>query len=130
MINGKIARYYLRALEDGHGGADDPWWTPVDDPDVVNLEHALPRKPMGNWPQFGSEVEANAFKTRLGNQALILADDNSKNQSDEFEAKRGSFEKSSYFFSKWIAGVDDWSPTELDARQRLMAETAVQIWMV
>ncbi|CAN7412501.1 DUF262 domain-containing protein [Microbacterium maritypicum] len=130
VINGKIARYYLRSLEDGREGADDPWWTPIDDPAVVNLEHVLPRKPMNNWPQFGTDVEANAFKTRLGNQALILADDNSRNQSDEFAAKKASFAASSYYFTKWIADAEEWTPVEIDERQRLMAKAAAQIWKV
>lgn len=130
VISGKLARYYLRSLEDGYEGRDDPWWTTVDDPDVVNLEHVLPRKPMGNWPQFGSDVEANAFKTRLGNQALVLAEDNSKNQSDEFRSKKDSFARSSYYFTQWIANADEWTPDEVDERQRLMAATAVRTWKV
>ncbi len=85
---------------------------------------------MNNWPQFGTDVEANAFKTRLGNQALILADDNSRNQSDEFAAKKASFAASSYYFTKWIADAEEWTPVEIDERQRLMAKAAAQIWKV
>lgn len=130
VSTGKIARYYLRSLEDGYKGESDPWWTPVDDPDVVNLEHVLPRNPMGNWPQFGTDEEAGAYKTRLGNQALILADDNSHSQSDPFEDKKPSFSKSTYHFTQMIGTQDSWTPVEVDERQVQMAATAVGVWKV
>jgi len=127
---GKLARYYLRSLEDGQKGASDPWWTPTDDPDVINLEHVLPRHPMGNWPQFGPDEEAAPFKMRLGNQALVLAADNSGKGSDPFADKQPMFTKSSYHFTQMIGNEAQWTAAEINARQKKMAEAAIKVWKV
>jgi hypothetical protein len=53
-----------------------PWFIPSDDRAVINLEHVLPKKPEGNWPEF-TEDEAALYANRIGNQALLKASDNS-----------------------------------------------------
>lgn len=127
---GKLARYFLRSLEDGYKGTSDPWWTPTDDPAVINLEHVLPRNPLGNWPQFGADEDAAPYKMRLGNQALVLAEDNSGSQSDAFTDKLPMFVKSSYHFTQMIGKATQWTPAEIESRQKEMADSAVAVWKV
>jgi hypothetical protein len=55
VSNRKLARYYLRALEMTAKGESEPWHIPNDDQSVINLEHVLPEKPLGNWPQFSDD---------------------------------------------------------------------------
>ena len=47
-----FARYYLRSLEMATAKDPEPFFIPNDDQSVINLEHVLPEKPCGNWPQF------------------------------------------------------------------------------
>ena len=72
----QLARYYLRCLELACEGAPEPWFLPTTDPQIINLEHILPRKPQGNWPQFTPD-EVTMYVTRLGNQCLMRKSDNS-----------------------------------------------------
>jgi hypothetical protein len=60
---------------------------PTDDRSVINLEHVLPKKPDGNWPQFSDE-EVSVWVNRLANQALMRASDNADLKSTTFESKK------------------------------------------
>lgn len=126
----KYARYYLRALEDAKKGGTDPWYTPVDDHTLVNLEHILPKNTLGNWPQFGTDEEARGFTNRLGNQALLLASDNSSKGSAKFDDKKPAFKKSPYHFTKIVGDESQWTSVEIDKRQSEMAKLAVKTWKV
>jgi hypothetical protein len=53
VSNRKLARYYLRSMELAAKNEPEPWYIPNDDKSAINLEHVLPEKPEGNWPQFG-----------------------------------------------------------------------------
>ena len=90
VANGRLARYYLRSLETAAANNPEPWFIPIDDPTIVNLEHILPKRPGENWSQF-SQDEARFYVNRLGNQALVLASENSALQSDPFEAKKSMY---------------------------------------
>jgi hypothetical protein len=68
-------------------GEAEPWFMPTDDRSIINLEHVLPKKPLGNWPQFTAE-EVPVWMNRLGNQALMRASDNSDLQSGAFSEKK------------------------------------------
>jgi len=43
VYNAKLARYYLRSLEMTAQGESEPWFVPLADKQVINLEHILPR---------------------------------------------------------------------------------------
>jgi hypothetical protein len=125
----KLARYYLRALEQAWQEADEPYFVLNEDPAEITLEHVLPRKPEGNWPTFDSETH-DAYVNRLGNQALMRKSDNNGAGSDPFEDKRESYEGSPYETTKQIAGYDQWDPEAVDHRQRGLADLAVKAWPV
>ena len=55
VSNRKLARYYLRSLEMTAKNQAEPWHIPNDDQSIINLEHVLPEKPIGNWPQFNDD---------------------------------------------------------------------------
>ena len=125
----RLARYYLRSLEEAAKGVPDPWFVPRNDPQVINLEHVLPRKPEGNWPTFDDEgVRLNT--TRLGNLALLLASQNSDLKSLPFSEKRSVYRKSPYVLTSQIADADEWSSDAIAARQKGMAEIALKTWRV
>jgi hypothetical protein len=130
VSNGKLARYYLRSLEVEAEGDATPWMIPNDDQLVINLEHILPKNPIGNWSQFGTDEDAGAFTNRLGNQALLLAGENSKLGSEAFDTKKAVFAKSPYVLTSIVSNVTDWNATEIDLRQQNMAALAVKTWKI
>lgn len=55
VSNRKLARYYLRSMELAAKDEAESWHIPNDDRSTINLEHVLPEKPEGNWPQFNDD---------------------------------------------------------------------------
>jgi Protein of unknown function DUF262/Protein of unknown function (DUF1524) len=126
VSNAKLARYYIRSLEMLLAREPHPLYL-NDDPGAASLEHVLPRRPEGNWLQF-SEQEAEALHRRLGNLALLGDKPNSDLKSLGFEAKKKVFATTPYELTKDIALLANWTPIEINDRQRRMAELAVKTW--
>jgi Protein of unknown function DUF262/Protein of unknown function (DUF1524) len=129
VSNGKLARYYLRSLEMAAKREREPWHIPNDDRSVINLEHVLPEKPEGNWPQFSAE-EVKIYYRRIGNLVLLRASDNSTLKSAGFTEKKSIFKNSPYELTKQIASCDNWRIEEIIARQKTLAELAVRAWPI
>jgi hypothetical protein len=123
----KFARYYLRSLEMVAKSEPEPWFIPTDDRTIINLEHILPRKPEGNWPQFNAD-EVFIYNNRLGNQALLRASDNLGLRSDPFATKKAVFANSPYVLTSQIATFSDWTPDSIVQRQKTMASFAAKAW--
>ena len=125
----RFARYYLRSLEMAAKGESEPYFIPNDDRAVINLEHVLPKKTMGNWPEFTQE-EAEIWVNRLGNQTLTRASDNSDMQSNGFASKKAVYSQSPYVLTSEIANFDAWSPNSISTRQSALADLALRTWAV
>ena len=129
ISNARLARYYLRSMEMAAKKEAEPWFMPVNDRAIINLEHVLPRKPEGNWPQFREE-DVEFHSAKLGNLALMRASDNSDIKSDAFAEKKKVFAASPYLLTSQIAELDDWTPEAILERQRRLAALAVETWPV
>jgi hypothetical protein len=127
VSNRKLAKYYLRSLEMVAKGEAEPWHIPNDDKAVINLEHVLPEKPEGNWPQFTDE-QVKLFFKRIGNLALMRASDNSSLKSTGFGDKRVVYAESPYALTKQIAQAKDWTTKEIVNRQEVLADYALKAW--
>ena len=125
----ELARYYLRSLERAASREPEPWFIPVEDRAVITLEHVLPKTPEDRWPQFG-EDEAAGYVNRLGNQALLRASDNSRAGNAGFADKRPLYRESPYRLTQMVADAEDWTPAEVVARQKRLAELAVAAWPI
>ncbi len=125
----QLARYHLRSLEMAAKGESQPWFIPIDDRSIINLEHVLPKKPEGNWPQF-SEDEVGLFANRLGNQVLLRARDNSELRSVGFADKKQIYANSPYVLTSQIAELNDWNVPAVVTRQKKLADLAVQAWPI
>lgn len=123
----QLARYYLRSLEMAAKDESEPWFIPMDDKSVINLEHILPKRPEGNWNEFNEE-EADLFVNRLGNQALLRASNNSDLRSARFADKKKVYADSPYVLTSQIADLDAWEPSAVVGRQKVLAELAVKAW--
>jgi Protein of unknown function DUF262/Protein of unknown function (DUF1524) len=127
--NRKLARYYLRALEMTGKGESEPWHIPNDDQSVINLEHILPEKTMGNWPQFSVD-EVKIYRNRIGNLALLRSSENSGLQSDSFANKKLIYATCPYILTSQVANEAQWTAAEIIARQKTLAELAVRTWPI
>jgi hypothetical protein len=123
----QLARYYLRSLEMAAKGEGEPWFMPTNDRSVINLEHVLPKKPEGNWPQF-NEDEVGVFVNRLGNQALMRASDNSDLRSATFSDKKQTYASSPYVLTSQIGDLDQWNADSVAVRQKSLAHLAITAW--
>lgn len=122
-----LARYYLRELEKQARYQRDPQQLPNKDPKAVNLEHILPERPNDLWPSFTNEL-AEAYVNRLGNMALLRGKHNSKIGNQGFLQKKEYFAKSDFILTKELANYDNWGPSQIDERQKHLAELAVKAW--
>ena len=129
VSNRKLARYYLRSMELSVKSEQEPWHIPNDDRSEINLEHVLPEKPEGNWPQF-SDDEVKLYYKRIGNLCLLRASDNSTTKSASFATKRLIYANSPYELTKQIATVMDWRASEITDRQKTLASIAVKTWTI
>jgi len=107
----------------------EPWFIPMDDRAIINLEHVLPKKPTDKWPQF-TDDEAALYANRLGNQALLRASDNSNLQSIGFADKKKVYAASPYILTSQIAGLADWNPAAIAKRQKALAALAAKAWPI
>lgn len=108
-------------------GDPEPWFLPTTDPGIINLEHVLPRKPEGNWPEFTPD-EVAMYVNRLGNQALMRKSDNSTSKSDPFSAKSPAYKAYPYSLTNCIAAYATWSIDTIIARQKDLAKLALTAW--
>lgn len=130
VTNSRLARYYLRSLEMAAKQEPEPWFVPLDDRTVINLEHVLPKKPAAeHWPQF-NEDEVAAYSNRLGNLALIRASDNSDIKGDAFGEKKKVYAACPYVLTSQIADADEWTPTSIFERQKTLAPLGVAAWPI
>ncbi len=125
----QLARYYLRSLEMAARNESEPWFLPTQDPSVINLEHVLPKKREGNWPQF-TDDEASMYVNRLGNQALLQASTNSSLGSVGFADKKPVLKASRYILTSQIADCADWSAVEIAERQKSLAILSPTAWPI
>lgn len=129
VTNAKLARYYLRSLERVIKNEPQPWHIPNDDPTVINIEHILPAKPEGNWPQF-TDDEVKIFKNRIGNMTMLRSTENSGLRSAPFEEKKKVYSNCPYEVTKLAAQEDDWSTTAIVNRQKILSDFAIKAWPI
>ncbi len=129
VSSGPLARYYLRTLEKVAKGEPDPLFTVSDDKEVVTLEHILPRKPEGNWPQFTPE-EADSYWKRIGNMVLLHHKTNSDMKSACWADKQQHFQEHGYQLTAQVAAVREWDVQAICRRQADLAKLALKAWPV
>ena len=127
VSNRKLARYYLRSLEAAADSVIQPWYIPNDNSSEINLEHVLPEKTEGNWPQF-SEEERGQYWKRIGNLCLLKSRDNSTLKSSPYSDKKSVYKNSEYRLTNQIAEEDEWTVSAIEKRQKELSKLAVKTW--
>lgn len=129
VSNSYLARYYLRAVEQRARNEQSPETVPSEDEEVLNLEHIVPANPEDKWPDMAPEVAA-AFYRRIGNLALLQPEANSKIGNAPFSEKRKVLANSTLATTRMVAKKTSWGVTEIEERQRKLAEYAVETWSI
>lgn len=127
VSNSKLARYYLRSLELAVDSVNQPWHIPNDNSNEINLEHVLPNKTEGNWPQFSQEEKEQYWK-RIGNLCLLQSRENSTLKSSPYKDKKSVYKNSQYRLTKQIAEVDEWTTSAIEGRQKELSKLALRTW--
>jgi hypothetical protein len=127
VSQGKLARYYLDALERSKSGNDRPELVPDDDTSKVNLEHIIPLNPEPHWPDIDLET-AKSLYNRIGNMVLLDAKKNAKIGNLGFDEKKKAFAESALFLTRRIAKFSKWGPDQVTERQLELSELAVKTW--
>ncbi|MDB5578171.1 MAG: hypothetical protein JWR80_3347 [Bradyrhizobium sp.] len=122
----RLARYYLRAIENELAGTDQPEFVPNDDVESVNLEHVLPLTPGSSWGV--SDDEAEAVQKLIGNLALMQAGPNSQEGNGSFSDKKKAYANSLFKTTKSIATVSKWDAVAIRNRQADLAKNALKAW--
>lgn len=122
-----LARYYLRAIELQKTGAPDADLGGIlEDTTVYNLEHVIPLTPSDKW-NLPEEVVLG-YSKRLGNMTLLDPASNVDVGNKPFAEKLPIYKESPLLITREIAKNSTWGPDEIDARQAVMAATALDIW--
>lgn len=120
--NAKIIKYILEKIEHFKGSSMKVKY----DDDSVTIEHIYPRNPSEDWDIDDTKMQRLVF--RLGNSCLLEKTLNRDIQNANFEEKKLSFTKSSYYYAKRISDLEEWNENSIIRLQREMAKAAVSIW--
>ena len=124
----KLARYYLRSLENTARQEPNPEFLPNEDT-VINLEHIMPQSLKNGWDGL-TEQDVETHFSRIGNMVLLQANTNSIISDSNFEIKKKAYGLSSFTLTNQLAGLDKWDTQSIDERQKLLAKLAVQTWPI
>ncbi|WP_437223539.1 DUF262 domain-containing protein [Planctomicrobium sp. SH661] len=128
-----LARYYLRAMEAVERNESNcPELKPVEDTNILNLEHILPENPeKEDWMHVEPEV-ASAYYKRIGNMVLLQATKNSVVGNAGFQKKRNLFKDSPLMLTKQVfedtKPSTKWERADIDKRQEKLSDLAIKAW--
>jgi hypothetical protein len=117
--NRELIRYILLKIENhlsgGHRSFDDGG----------TIEHILPENPDDAWLASFPDGPADAYK--LGNYTLLEPGANRRVGRKGIDEKKVEYVKSNYEITKCF-GWNEWTRSQVGARQRWMAKQAVAAW--
>jgi len=128
VTTGRLARYYLHAMERTQRGEEEPELIPNQDAEQVNLEHVLPKNPGdGEWDQFSAE-EHSIFVHRIGNMVLLRRGENDRLGNKPWEEKKPVLEASDLVLTQRAGEKQEWTGAVIDALQNEMSAIALRTW--
>ena len=124
--NQHLARYYLRAMQRCQDGEPEPQYIPNPGSEIT-LEHILPEKAREGWEHI-SEDDRKKYLNRLGNQVLLTGTVNSKLGNVRYSVKKVALQASQYSLTSETGNFNTWGPSEIEERQKQLAELAIKTW--
>ena len=125
----RLARYYLSAIENYHRGKENPELLVNTSPDSVNLEHILPEKTEGNWPNF-TEDEIRTYVKRIGNLTLMKTKENNDFKSSPYNVKKEKYRVSELWVTNSLSNYKEWTIETIKERQKALSEIAIKAWSI
>jgi Protein of unknown function (DUF1524) len=124
-----LGRYYLRCLEKARNGEAQPHLG-EDDETIGSLEHILPKSPNREVWRIDDDTLAK-LRYRIGNLALLGPADNANKGSDSFKKAKVYYCNSPFKLTAELANYGDtWGESEIEKRQRKMADLALKAWPI
>ncbi|NOR03466.1 DUF262 domain-containing protein [Mycolicibacterium fortuitum] len=124
-----LARYYLRALERQKVGEAEPALVPNPDENELNLEHVLPQNAVpADWTGVTSAEDVETWAYRLGNMVLLSKKENNDIGNGDFLSKVPVLKASALELTKEVGRKHDWTPKQIENRQKDLAKLAVKTW--
>ncbi len=98
--------------------------------DKYNIEHVLPEHPGDNWTTF-TDDQADRCVFRIGNLTPLATGQNRDLGNVAYMEKKPVYEQSEFEITRRIASENaDWTPDQIAARQRWLANQATAIWRI
>lgn len=129
VSQGKLARFYLDALERKTTHEEDAGLVPDDDTSRVNLEHIIPLNTSTHWGHIDKDLAASLYN-RLGNMALLNARKNARLGDVGFVDKKKTFSSSPFVLTRSVCKFRKWGADEIGVRQSELARLAVTTWPI
>ncbi len=127
ITNIPLARYILVGINN-HSN-DNKELITNSNPEELNLEHILPRKPSKDWDVAFPKKDIDTYISRLGNMTLLDSINNRKIGNSSFQDKCSQvYSASQLKITMELLSYSEWSPKQLEVRQKKMAEIACKIW--
>ena len=123
----RLSRYLLASIE--RHIVNDKEHTA--DPNLLTLEHILPRNPDPEWNKLWSKSGENMedYINRLGNLTLLLKKPGRDAGNASFDEKsKAIYTSSKLEITKALLKVKQWGPDEITSRQKRLAGCAKTIW--
>lgn len=132
LRDARKARYLLMEIEKYSAGGS---LQIVDDPKKINLEHILPKNPSQDWHETINSIGQDFLQdyiNRLGNLALVSATTNKGLGSKSFESKKSLLysKEKGIKYTALIANYPGWLKKDIENRQLVLAEQAVNVWRI
>jgi Protein of unknown function DUF262/Protein of unknown function (DUF1524) len=120
----RLARYYLRALQQGEDGKAEPYYVPSEE---LTLEHILPQNPGSDWGYI-PPITAKELLNRLGNQVLLPPTVNSGLGNVGYSTKKLALATAEFSLTKEAATATKWDAEAITKRQQRLASLAIKTW--
>lgn len=121
----RIIKYLLAKIEMSITGDDSL----IPNPDVLTVEHILPKSPSSKWPlaiRKKEFLERNCG--RIGNLTILTGPMNRDCENSPFSDKKKEYKTSKYKLTTELDKFKDWTAKEIDDRQELLAQRAKNVW--
>jgi hypothetical protein len=130
------ARYMLRELEILRWKEVNPGKSiqqiPITDPNLVNLEHILPKNPDQSWKNIlHNDLDIlNDCVDKLGNLCLLDKPSNKNFATVDFQTKSSKiYSQSELLLTKELSErYSKWDRQSIEDRQKTLAELAIKAW--
>jgi uncharacterized protein with ParB-like and HNH nuclease domain len=125
--NIQLARYILIEISNSYIENKELITNP--NSNQLNLEHILPCKPSDEWYLTFKKEEVDSYISRLGNMTLLGSVPNKKIGNASFQNKcKQAYSESELKITQELLSYSEWSPKQIENRQKSMAEIACNIW--